>query len=148
MKSNQRLAWGISPHTGGNKIAVRTKDVVQRRLQTHFELLGHHKPFRLNVRFHGALCYIDAFKQPDPGPSPEWVSYWESSGYSLDEAKAAYRQDPTHLGRLRHFDLDRWSYAFFTYSNERYEPTTLGTDWFGTPEQALEIGCMYLVGRD
>lgn len=142
-KSGKRV-WTLDPHSGGVKIPDRTKRDVQTRLQACFAALGHDKAYRLEVRFRGALCYIDAYKTPDPGPSPNLVAYWESQGWNVEEGKAAYRQEPTHLGRLRHFAADRWSYAFYTYSNERYEATVLDGDWFGTPEQALAIGCIYL----
>jgi hypothetical protein len=55
------------------------------------------------------------------------------------------RSTPTHLCRLRHFGPDRWSVAFFTYSNERYEPCFFQSGKpFGTPEEALDIGAVYL----
>jgi hypothetical protein len=74
----------------------------------------------LDVRFRGALCYIDA--------------YLEASTY------------PTHLVRLRFFgDENQWTLAFFTYSHERYEVTFFpdGED-HGTPEAALDVGSVYL----
>jgi hypothetical protein len=38
-----------------------------------------------------------------------------------------------------------WSLAFFTYSNERYSPCVFHNgSWYGTPEEALEIGAGYL----
>jgi len=50
-----------------------------------------------------------------------------------------------HLCRLRYFDQDRWSIAFYTYSNEKYEPCTFGNgNWFGTPEEAFDIGAIHL----
>src|SRR5262249_53131299 len=41
-----------------------------------------------------------------------------------------------------------WSMAFYTYSNERYELCTFpnGT-FYGTPEEALEVGAAYLRAR-
>ena len=62
----------------------------------------------------------------------------------MQDAIARYREQPTYLGRLRHFALDRWSYAFYSYSNERYEQTTFDSGWFCTPGQGLEIGCLQL----
>jgi hypothetical protein len=45
------------------------------------------------------------------------------------------RTHPMKMARLRHFDLERWSCAFFTYSNETYKPCLLRSDeWFGTME--------------
>ena len=47
--------------------------------------------------------------------------------------------------RLRYFAEDRWSLAFYTYSNERYEPCVFhnGT-FFGTPEEGLDVAAIYL----
>jgi hypothetical protein len=55
---------------------------------------------------------------------------------------------PLHLCRLRYFgDEDRWSLAFFTYSHERYEPCVFDSGEFhGTPEEALDVGAVYLTG--
>ncbi|MGL4552708.1 MAG: hypothetical protein ACRC33_16155, partial [Gemmataceae bacterium] len=74
-----------------------------------------------DVRFRGALCYVDAFTEAG------------------DDA------EPLHLCRLRFFTTDRWSLAFYTYSNERYEPCYFrnGT-FFGTPEEGLDVGAVYL----
>ncbi len=50
-----------------------------------------------------------------------------------------------HLCRMRYFGPDDWSLAFYTYSNEKYEPCVFHSgDWFGTPEEAFEIGATYL----
>jgi hypothetical protein len=48
---------------------------------------------------------------------------------------------------LRYFQEDRWSFAYYTYSNDRYEPSMypLGS-FLGTPEEALDIGATYLPG--
>ena len=56
------------------------------------------------------------------------------------------RNTPTHLCRLRYFGKeDEWSLAFFTYSNEKYSPCVFRSgSWFGTPEEAFEIGATYL----
>jgi hypothetical protein len=51
------------------------------------------------------------------------------------------RNTPTHLCRLRYFgDENKWSFAFHTYSNEKYELSVFETgDFFGTPEEAFAI---------
>ncbi len=39
--------------------------------------------------------------------------------------------------------------AFYTYSDERYEPCLFDSGrWEGTPEKALEIGVMYIASED
>lgn len=76
---------------------------------------------KLIIRFRGAFCYIDA----------------ELKGEKL----------PTHLCRLRHYDRDRWSVGFFAYSSEKYELAMLPSgDFFGTPEEGLGVGAVYLPG--
>lgn len=48
--------------------------------------------------------------------------------------------------RLRHFSEDRFSLAFYTYSNEKYSPCYFSNgDWFGTLEDAIDICAVYLV---
>ena len=137
MNASRSGGWGFAPHSGGNKISEQTKHIVTLRLHQRFAELGFDKIARLEVRFRGVLCYIDAYKEPDA----YLVKHWSEQGLNIDEAIDGYRLRPTHLGRLRHFDTQRWSYAFFTYSNEKYEPTRFDGEWFGLPEQGLEIGC-------
>jgi hypothetical protein len=44
------------------------------------------------------------------------------------------------LGRLRYFSHDRWSLAFYTYSNETYQPCLFLNDkWEGTLEEAIAV---------
>ena len=53
---------------------------------------------------------------------------------------------PLHLCRLRYFGNENaWSMAFYTYSNEKYEPCVFNTgSLHGTPEEAFETGAIYL----
>jgi len=60
------------------------------------------------------------------------MSYCSHHDYELEvEAREQYferlRNSPLHLCRLRHFGPDRWSLAFYTYSQERYEPAFFGS---------------------
>lgn len=136
--------WYLDPHSGGNKVpeAVRQETIarLERYASDHFA--GCYT--RLDIRFRGPLCYIDAFREPDE-PSPSLLR-------ALDETRDEYftrlRETPTHLCRLRFFARDRWSLAFFTYSNMRYTPCVFRSgSFFGTPEEALEIGGTYLRAR-
>jgi hypothetical protein len=68
----------------------------------------------------------------------------------MNETREQYierlRNTPTHLCRLRHFDIYRWSVAFYTYSNEKYSSCVFPNgDWFGSPEEAFDIGAVYLM---
>lgn len=61
---------------------------------------------------------IDAYKEPEDVPKRLPASYRETRREFIERL----RNTPTHLVRLRRFSIDRWSVAFFTYGNERYEP--------------------------
>jgi len=141
MTTTRSRCWVYDPHSGGKKIPETSKRAVEARLQAHFAKLGFSKHYRLDVRFRGALCYLDAYALV---PDMAAVNSWVSDGMDVEEAKARVLSFPTKLGRLRHFDINRWSYAFFTYSHERYEATSLSADGTGLPEQGLEMGCQYL----
>jgi hypothetical protein len=114
------MPWYFSPHTGGRKIPPQVQERTRERVEEHARrrYAGHYD--RIDVRFRGALCYIDAYRDKSPHP-------W-------------------HLVRLRFFgDEDRWTLAFFTYSHEKYETSVFRDGSFhGTPEDALDIGAVYL----
>jgi hypothetical protein len=69
---------------------------------------------------------------------------------AVEETREQYlercRNIPLHLCRLRFFgDEERWSMAFYTYSNEKYEPSVFDNGTFhGTPEEAFETAAVYL----
>lgn len=115
-----RRAWMSSPHRGGQKISPAVQEETRQRIMKHAAKIIPGKASQLRLRFSGPFCYIDA-EEPD---SPE----------------------PTHLCRLRYLgSVNGWSLAFYTYSNEQYSPCVFGTgDFFGTPEEALQIGAIYL----
>ena len=133
--------WMFSPHGGGLKISSSKQWEVRQRIERYAASKYAGRYNRLDIRFRGALCYIDAFTEPEL-PS---ASLLKATGETKEQFVERLRSVPTHLGRLRYFGGDRWSYAFYTYSNERYEPTIFPTgDWFGTPEEAFDIGATYL----
>lgn len=86
-----------------------------------------------DLRFRGQFCYIDAFVDDDVSPG-------------TDPAQAErILNTPMQLCRMRFFGEDRWSLAFFKYSDMKYEPCFFDTgEWIGTPEQALDVGGVYL----
>ena len=114
------MPWSYNPHAGGVTIPAAVQVRTRARVLAHAAKHYAGRYDRLEFRFRGALCYLDAYRN------------------SSDL--------PVHLVRLRYFGgEDRWSVAFYTYSHERYEPTFFadGND-MGTPEQALDIGSVYL----
>ncbi|OWK43746.1 hypothetical protein [Fimbriiglobus ruber] len=135
------MPWVFDPHSGGVKIPdtvrKRTAERIERYAAQHYA----GKYTRLDIRFRGVLCYIDAYTEPED-PSPDFLKV---TGETKEEFLARVRSFAFHLCRLRHFTEDRWSLAFYTYSNERYEPCVFenGT-FFGTPEEGFEVGATYL----
>lgn len=137
-----KRVWVYSPHTGGVKIPAAVRERTERRIRAYAE--AHHagKFTRLDIRFRGALCYIDAYREPDK-PTAALLR-------ALKETREEYcerlRSTPIRMCRLRYLGRDdAWSMAFYTYSHERYEPCLFGHgSSTGTPEQAFDIGSVYL----
>lgn len=138
----RRAAWVLSPHTGGTPVPSRVQLETRRRIQAHAEDRYSGRFLRLDVRFRGCFCYVDAFCEPDLPSEAEL----RRLGMTRDEYVERGRERPIHLCRLRYFSgRDRWSVAFYTYSHERYEPSFFATgDVFGTPEEGFDIGAVYL----
>jgi hypothetical protein len=135
-------AWVFDPDSGGVKIPESAKEQTKRRILAHAEKHYAGRYARLDVRFKGALCYVDAYIEPDTRGSP-----WKATRETREQFVERLRAAPTHLCRLRYFGPDRWSVAFFTYSHERYEPSFFASgEQFGTPEDGLEVGAIYLTG--
>jgi hypothetical protein len=137
------MPWVFDPQSGGVKVPPRVQEETRRRILAYAEKHYQDKYTRLDIRFRGPFCYIDAFREPDVPhgwPPKDW-------GVSREEYLEGLRQTPVHLCRMRYFGPDRWSLAYFTYSNEKYEPCVFANgDWFGTPEEAFAIGATHLAG--
>lgn len=133
--------WAFNPHSGGLPIPASVKRKTIERLQRH--AANNYKGLyaRIDIRFRGSLCYIDAYTDPkEPDVALLMITH-ESREAFLERM----RNQPTHLGRIRYFGDDQWSYAFYTYSRDRYEPAIFQNgEWFGTPEDAFDIGASYL----
>lgn len=113
--------WVYKPHVGGRAIPLAVRQRTERRIRAYADAHYAGASRKLDIRFRGALCYIDA-----------WV----------DDGAAG----PLHLCRLRFFgNEEAWSMAFYTYSHERYEPCACGNGGFqGTPEDAFDVAAVYL----
>jgi hypothetical protein len=134
--------WFRDPHSGGSKIPEALQAQTQQRLLRHATKNYAGSYARLDIRFRGPFCYIDAYQEPDPAAKPP-----RGSGETATEFRERLRNTPTHLCRLRYCGNDQWSLAFFTYSHEKYEPCVFGSgSFYGTPEEGLDVGAVYLQG--
>jgi hypothetical protein len=134
------MPWVYDPHSGGVKIPESLKEQTRARILAHAEKHYAGKLTRLDIRFKGALCYIDAYTEPDARGTP-----WKITGETREQFSERLRSTPTHLCRLRHRGQDRWSVAFYKYSDERYEPSFFASgEQIGTPEEGFDVGAVYL----
>ncbi len=139
-----RGTWVFNPNTGGKTIPDTVKRRAEERIRRYAAERFAGRFIRLDIRFRGQFCYIDAYTEPEP-PGPNWPPPdWHET---REEMMERLRQTPTHLCRLRYFgDEEGWGFAFYTYSGERYELAIFPSgEFFGPPEDAFEVSAsMYL----
>ena len=137
-----RRYWVYNPHSGGVKIPPLVQDRIRKRITDYAEKHFKDKFIQLDIRFRAQLCYIDAYVEPDE-PIKKQLEFF---GETMTQYMQRLRNIPTHLCRLRYFgDDDRWGFAFYTYSNERYELTVFDDGSFrGKPEDAFRLSSVYL----
>jgi hypothetical protein len=131
-----RGGWVLDPNGGGVKITDPVKRRTEARLRQVAEAEFAGRYTRLDIRFRGVFCYIDAYTEPEP-PGPNWPPPgWAET---LEELMERMRNTPTHLCRLRYFGADdRWGYAFYAYSSDRYELSVYPSgEFFGAAEEAF-----------
>jgi hypothetical protein len=134
--------WVKDPFSGGVTIPKHVQERTRKRIEEHAakKYAGYYT--KLDIRFRGTFCYIDAYNEPDE-PSK---SLLKITGETKEEYLKRISETPTHLCRLRYFgNEEKWSLAFYTYSNEKYEPCTFENgSFYGTPEEGFVIGATYL----
>jgi hypothetical protein len=103
---------------GGKSIPDGVQVRTERRILDYANQHCAGKFSRIAVSFRGSFCYIDAYVEPET---------------------------PTHLCRIRYCGSeDRWSFAFYTYAHEKYEPSFLMSgDHQGTPEEAFATSTLF-----
>lgn len=108
------MPWVYDPHSGGVKIPPKIYEEICKQVESFARTYPWYPKTQLKVRFKSQLCYIDTIEEGDDRLLP--------------------------LCRLRHFNLDDWSLALFTYSNDKYQPCVLHSGkQTGTIKAALEI---------
>jgi hypothetical protein len=135
--------WVFTPDRGGKHIPAVVQRRTEERIRCYAEDHYSGRYTRLDIRFRGQFCYIDAYAEPEP-PGPSWPPP------DWPETRDAYlerlRNTPVRLCRLRYFgDEERWGFAFYTYSNRRYEFSIFPSgDFLGPPEDAFDASAMGL----
>lgn len=124
--------WADNPHTAGKSIPPSIRARTERRIsRLRCQALLRKVHQDRCLRFHGALCYIDAYMEPDAPresapPSGQTRGEW-IEGLGTSETKTS--------------GVSPW----YTYADEKYEPTFLLTDEDqGTPEDAFETAAFFL----
>ncbi len=137
-----RKVWVYDPHSGGKPIPASKHNTIRDRILQHAEKHYSGKFTRIDVRFRGKFCYIDAYIEPylpdDYDP--------ELFGKSREERLEHLRNFPIHLCRLRYSgNDDKWTMAYYSNSKEKYDPCFFDNGTFhGTPEEAFDASSMYL----
>jgi hypothetical protein len=130
--------WGFDPNSGGVKIPDAVKQRTETRLRRYAEAHFAGRYTKLEIRFRNQFCYVDVYTEPEP-PTPGWPPPdWPET---REQYLERLRTTPTHLCRLRYFgDEERWGFAFYTYSGDRYELAIFPSgDFFGPPEDAFQV---------
>ena len=132
------------PDENGVKVPDRVKERVRRRVEAFAAEHYAGKYSRLDLRFRGAFCYIDAYQEPQPGSYLEYLR----GRVSEEEYYEQMRRTPIHLCRLRYFgNEDQWSLAFYKYSDQKYELSIFNTgSFYGTPEEGFDTAAMVYLG--
>jgi len=137
--------WVFDPNSGGKPIPEVVRQRTTQRLERYAEQHFAGLYARLEIRFRGQFCYVDAYTEPHLPPN------WPPPDFpeTREEALERLRQTPTHLCRLRYRgEEDHWGFAFYTYSAEHYELSVFPNgEYFGPPEDAFQVSAqLYLTG--
>src|SRR5579884_1561674 len=110
------------PRTGGRSVPSAIQIRTERRIRNYAAQYYAGKFLRIEVRFRGAFCYIEAYTEPDlriGSPPP---------GETREQWAEELRNTPWHLCRIGYFgNEDRWSFAWYSYASDKYEPSFLIT---------------------
>jgi hypothetical protein len=95
---------------------------------------------KILLRFHGVYAYVAAVEAARGEKSPPKVCrYIERGEVPVELCRLGY------LGRWS----DRWTYAFFKYSDHCYAPSVVASGSFeATPEQAFDCAAGVYIGVD
>jgi len=118
--SKPNYVWMFDPNSGGVKIPAKEQKQICEQILQYVSIIA--PEVRVDIKFRGQFCYLstrEETKQNCPMIMP--------------------------VCRLRHFRIDKWSVALYSYGSDKYEPCILESGkWDGLLEEALKIGNLYL----
>jgi hypothetical protein len=130
-------AWVIDPHSGGRPISESLQETISDRLHLHAENNYKEKYQKPDISFRKQFCYLGFFR---PIPPRTYKPY----KMTFEDYLEHIATHPIKMARLRYFDIERWSCAFYTYSNETYRPCLLHSgEWCGSIEQCFDVGAAH-----
>jgi hypothetical protein len=104
---NTKKVWMHTPDAGGVKIPLPVRSRTTERITRYAEAQYGGRFLRLDIRYRGVFCYIDAYLEP-PEPSPELLNI---TGETREAFIDRMRKTPVHLCRLRYFgDEEAWGW--------------------------------------
>ncbi len=97
--------WVFVPDAGGKKIPDAVKERTEARLRKYAyqHLAGRFT--RLDIRFRGQFCYVDAYTEPqvpENWPPSDYAGY-PNYPETREQMIERLRNTPIHLCRLRYF---------------------------------------------
>lgn len=132
--------WHFNPHSGGRPVPGTVRQTMRTAILDHAEehFAGRYR--EIDVRFRAQFCYVDAYLEPVEGPTNGNPARLATS------APEPVRDDAMALCRLRFFDRDRWSFALYSYAQERYDPAVFGDgEFFGLAVDGFDLAAnLYL----
>ena len=134
--TKQRRTWVPAPKGPIPKVV---REELAARLQLHAEKKWKGRVRKILLRFQGAYTYIAAVEAAPGEKLPSKVCrYIEAGEVPVELCRLGY------LGRWS----DRWTYAFFKYSDECYDPSVVASGSFeATPEQAFDCAAGVYIGH-
>lgn len=126
MKKKPRKVWCFNPR---GPIPEVIKEQLKERLLNHIKKKWSDSVAKLLLRFHGRYTYVAVVEnQGNHKVNPRVCRYIEKGEIPLEICRLGYL-----------WGIDKWEYAFFTYSDERYVPSVVASGSFeATPEQAFD----------
>ena len=134
----RRKSWKTWKRGPSNQpVPESVQQELAARLLRHVTKHWKNRVRKILLRFHGRYAYV-AVVEAAPGEEtdPQVCRYVEEEEYPLQLCRLGY------IG-----SRNRWEYAFFKYSTEKYAPSVCASGSFvATPEEAFNSSAVYLQG--